>query len=39
MLLAQDLIGDGAGAEKLLTAMSSDELLSFVSLDVNSAIV
>jgi superfamily II DNA or RNA helicase len=39
MGLAQDLIGDGAGAEKLLTAMSSEELLSFVSLDVNSAIV
>ncbi|MDP1589382.1 MAG: DEAD/DEAH box helicase, partial [Prosthecobacter sp.] len=39
MSLAQDLIGDGAGAEKLLTAMSSEELLSFVSLDVNSAIV
>jgi superfamily II DNA or RNA helicase len=39
MLLAQDLIGDGAGAEKLLTAMSSEELLQFVSLDVNSAIV
>ena len=39
MLLAQDLIGDGAGAEKLLTAMSSEELLSFVSLDVNSAVV
>ncbi len=39
MILAQDLIGDGAGAEKLLTAMSSEELLSFVSLDVNSAIV
>jgi superfamily II DNA or RNA helicase len=39
MLLAQDLIGDGAGAEKLLTAMSSKELLQFVSLDVNSAIV
>ncbi len=37
--LAQDLIGDGAGAEKLLTAMSSDELLSFVALDVNSAVV
>jgi len=39
MSLAQDLIGDGAGAEKLLTAMSSEELLSFVSLDVNSAVV
>ena len=39
MGLAQDLIGDGAGAEKLLTAMSSEELLSFVALDVNSAIV
>jgi non-specific serine/threonine protein kinase len=39
MFLAQDLIGDDAGAEKLLTAMSSEELLSFVSLDVNSAIV
>jgi len=39
MGLAHDLIGDGAGAEKLLTAMSSEELLSFVALDVNSAIV
>ena len=39
MSLAQDLIGDDAGAEKLLTAMSSDELLSFVALDVNAAIV
>ncbi|HBJ83267.1 MAG TPA: hypothetical protein DDZ88_05220, partial [Verrucomicrobiales bacterium] len=36
MLLAQDLIGDGAGAEKLLTAMSSEELLDFVKLDVSA---
>ncbi|MBL9129675.1 MAG: DEAD/DEAH box helicase [Verrucomicrobiaceae bacterium] len=37
--LAQELVGDGAGAEKLLTDMSSDELLDFVRLDVNTAIV
>jgi non-specific serine/threonine protein kinase len=34
--LAQELIGDGAGAEKLLTDMSSDELLEFVKLDVSA---
>lgn len=39
MALAQDLIGDGSGAEKLLTQMSSAELLDFVKLDVNTAIV
>lgn len=37
--LAQDLVGDGTGAEKMLTDMSSDELLDFVRLDVNTAIV
>jgi hypothetical protein len=36
MALAQDLIGDGSGAEKLLTDMSSDELLDFVKLDVSA---
>ncbi|MEZ5384721.1 MAG: DEAD/DEAH box helicase [Prosthecobacter sp.] len=35
MSLAQHMIGEG-GAEKLLTDMSADELLDFVSLDVNS---
>jgi non-specific serine/threonine protein kinase len=39
MLLAQDLVGDGGGAEKMLTDMSTDELLDFVKLDVNNAIV
>ena len=36
MSLAQDLIGDGSGAEKLLTDMSSEELLNFVKLDVSA---
>jgi len=36
MALAQDLIGDGAGAEKLLTDMSGEELLDFVKLDVRA---
>jgi len=35
MSLAQDLIGEGS-AEKLLTDMGADELLSFVKLDVNA---
>jgi non-specific serine/threonine protein kinase len=39
MRLAGDLIGDDGSAESLLTNMSADELLSFVSLDVNSAVV
>jgi non-specific serine/threonine protein kinase len=39
MSLAQELVGDGAGAEKLLTDMSSEELLDLVRLDVNTAIV
>jgi superfamily II DNA or RNA helicase len=34
--LANDLLGDGGG-EKLLTEMSNDELLRFVSLDINRA--
>ncbi len=34
--LAQELIGDGGGAEKLLTDMSAGELLDFVRLDVNA---
>lgn len=38
MRLSNDLISDGSGAEKLLTDMSSDELLSFVTLDVNAAL-
>jgi non-specific serine/threonine protein kinase len=36
MSLAQELIGDGSGAEKLLTDMSSEELLDFVKLDVSA---
>ena len=36
MSLAQELVGDGAGAEKMLTDMSSEELLDFVKLDVNA---
>jgi non-specific serine/threonine protein kinase len=38
MRLASDLISDDGSAESLLTNMSADELLSFVSLDVNSAV-
>lgn len=36
MRIATDLVGDGGGAEKLLTDMSSDELLDFVRLDVGT---
>jgi non-specific serine/threonine protein kinase len=36
MSLAQDLVGDGTGAEKILTDMSSEELLDFVKLDVSA---
>ena len=39
MSLAHDLIMGEGGAEKLLTDMGAEELLSFVSLDVNSAVV
>ena len=39
LALAQDLIGDGSGAEKMLTDMSTEELLDFVKLDLNNAIV
>jgi len=35
--LAGDLIGDSAGAELLLTRMEDDELLEFVTLDLESA--
>ncbi len=34
--LAEDLLGSGAGAEKMLTDMNADELLRFVALDVAS---
>lgn len=37
-VLANHLIGSGASGESLLTEMSRDELLSFVSLDINSAV-
>lgn len=36
MGLAQELLGTGAGAEKLLTDMGAEELLEFVRLDVGS---
>ncbi|MCX6851228.1 MAG: DEAD/DEAH box helicase [Verrucomicrobia bacterium] len=39
MSLAHDLITGDGGAEKLLTDMGVEELLSFVALDVNSAVV
>ncbi|MBL9182709.1 MAG: DEAD/DEAH box helicase [Verrucomicrobiaceae bacterium] len=38
MSLAQELVGDGAGAEKMLTDMSSEELLDFVKLDVSAVV-
>lgn len=36
MSLAHELIGEGSGAEKMLTDMSSEELLDFVKLDVSA---
>ncbi|WP_395732615.1 DEAD/DEAH box helicase [Prosthecobacter sp.] len=39
MSLAHDLITGDGGAEKLLTDMGAEELLNFVALDVNSAVV
>jgi non-specific serine/threonine protein kinase len=36
MSLAQELVGDGSGAEKMLTDMSTEELLDFVKLDVSA---
>jgi len=38
MRLANELISDDGSAESLLTKMSAEELISFVSLDVNSAV-
>lgn len=38
MGVAQDLIDEGSGAEKMLSDMSTDELLSFVTLDVSRAV-
>jgi len=38
MRLASELVSEGLGAEKMLTDMSSEELLNFVWLDVNSAV-
>lgn len=35
--IAEELLGGSGGAEKLLTDMSTDELLRFVALDVNAA--
>ena len=39
MRLSHELITGEGGAEKLLTDMGAEELLSFVALDVNSAVV
>jgi len=36
--VAQDLIDEGSGAEKMLTDMTRDELLNFVTLDVSRAV-
>ena len=36
--LANDLLGDGGGGEKLLTEMTNDELLRFVSLDITRTV-
>ncbi len=38
MRLANDLVSDSLGAEKMLSDMATDELLDFVRLDMNSAI-
>ncbi len=38
MRLASDLISDGLGADKMLSDMTTEELLNFVRLDVNSAV-
>ena len=37
--LAEDLLGGEGGAEKLLTDMSNEELLDFVRLDIQSALL
>jgi len=37
--LATELLGSGAGAEKLLSAMGDEELLNFVRLDIDSAVL
>jgi superfamily II DNA or RNA helicase len=37
--LAEDLLGGEGGAEKLLTDMSNEELLEFVRLDIQSALL
>lgn len=36
--LADEILGTSAGAEKMLTAMSNEELLEFVSMDLEAAI-
>jgi hypothetical protein len=36
--LAEDILGPSAGAEKLLTNMSTEELLDFVAIDLNKAV-
>ncbi|MDA0811428.1 MAG: DEAD/DEAH box helicase [Verrucomicrobia bacterium] len=36
--LADDVLGNAGGAEKLLTEMDTDELLNFVAIDIDSAL-
>jgi len=36
--LADEILGTSAGAEKMLTAMSNEELLDFVSMDLGAAV-
>jgi len=36
--LADEILGTSAGAEKMLTAMSNEELLEFVSMDLEAAV-
>ncbi|MCB1095020.1 MAG: DEAD/DEAH box helicase [Verrucomicrobiae bacterium] len=36
--LAEDVLGNAGGAEKLLTEMDTDELLNFVAIDIDSAL-
>ena len=36
--LADDVLGNAGGAEKLLTEMDTDELLQFVAIDIDSAL-
>jgi non-specific serine/threonine protein kinase len=38
LFLAQELVGHGVGAERVLTDMSSEELLDFVKLDISAVL-